>query len=120
MHIELLPGVANVIRFPVELRTRPTLGLMREIAPDCRERSLVTEAFGLEEPAHDLRHQVDRDTAEHILNAMAPRSRVRPGGWLWSRSTACPGQRRGWLCPTTIQPQPGQRPPEARRIHGCK
>lgn len=72
MHIELLPGLDNVVRFPVELRARPTLDLMREIAPDSREVSLVAEAFGLKEPAHALRHQADRDTAEHILNAVAP------------------------------------------------
>ena len=70
MHIELLPGLDNVIRFPVERRARPTLELLREIAPDSREVSLTAHAFGLEEPPHDLRHVVDRRTAEHILNVV--------------------------------------------------
>ena len=68
MHIELLPGLENVIRFPIERRARPTLELLREIAPDSREVSLTALAFGLEEPPHDLRRVVDRRTAEHILN----------------------------------------------------
>jgi len=72
MHIELLPGQDNVVRFPVELRARPSMGLIREIAPDSREVGLAALSFGVEEPAHDLRHRVDRDTAEHILNAVAP------------------------------------------------
>ena len=70
MHIELLPGLENVIRFPVERRARPTLELLREIAPDSREVSLTAVAFGLEEPPHGLRHVVDRRTAEHILNVV--------------------------------------------------
>ena len=72
MHIELLPGQDNVVRFPVELRARPSMELVREIAPDSREVGLAALSFGVEEPAHDLRHQVDRDTAEHILNAVVP------------------------------------------------
>ncbi len=75
MRIEMLPGMDNVIRFPVEERARPTLSLVREIAPDSREVSRVVESFGLDEPTHDLRHQVDRETAEHILNAVP----VEPG-----------------------------------------
>jgi hypothetical protein len=72
MHIELLPGQDNVVRFPVELRARPSMGLVREIAPDSREVGLAALSFGVEEPAHDLRHRVDRDTAEHIMNVVAP------------------------------------------------
>jgi len=72
MQIELLPGLDNVIRFPVEQRARPTLGLVREIAPDSREVSLVALSFGLEEPSPGLRDRVDRETAEHILNAVSP------------------------------------------------
>jgi hypothetical protein len=68
MHIEMLPGTANVVRFPVERRARPTLGLLREIAPDLREVLSIAEAFGLETPAHDLRDRVDAATAEYILN----------------------------------------------------
>ena len=70
MHIELLPGLDNVIRFPLERRVRPTLALLREIAPDVREVLQVAEAFGLEPPPHRLRQEVDRQTAEYILNEM--------------------------------------------------
>lgn len=72
MHIELLPGLGNVIRFPVERRARPTLGLMRGMAPDSREVSLVALSFGLDEPPFDLRDTADRQTAEHILNEVPP------------------------------------------------
>lgn len=72
MHIELLPGLDNVIRFPVERRARPTLALLRGMAPDSREASLVALSFGLDEPAFDLRDTVDRQTAEHILNEAPP------------------------------------------------
>lgn len=72
MHIELLPGLENVVRFPVERRARPTLDLMREIAPDVREVLLVADGFGLEGTPQDLRHAVDRQTAEHILNEVRP------------------------------------------------
>jgi len=70
MRIEMLPGMDNVIRFPVEERAHPTLSLVREVAPDCREVFRVVESFGIEAPAYDLRHQVDRETAERILNAV--------------------------------------------------
>jgi hypothetical protein len=68
MHIEMLPGTTNVVRFPVERRARPTLGLLREIAPDLREVLSIAEAFGLEAPPPDLRDRVDAATAEYILN----------------------------------------------------
>ena len=68
MRIELLPGLTNVIRFPVERRARPTMDLLREIAPDAREVSSAIEAFGLNDPTLGLRDAVDVSTAEHILN----------------------------------------------------
>ncbi len=67
MRVELVPGMANVVRFPVERRARPTLALMREIAPDVREVLNVAEAFGLDMPAHDLRDRVDAETARYIV-----------------------------------------------------
>ncbi|WP_076970455.1 hypothetical protein [Roseomonas mucosa] len=66
MRIELLPGLINVIRFPVERRARPTLDLLREIAPDSREVGNVAEAFGLNYPVVDLREASDASTAEYI------------------------------------------------------
>ena len=68
MRIEMLPGLTNVVRFPVERRARPTLELLRDIAPDVREVLSIAEAFDLDTPAHDLRDRVDLETAEHILN----------------------------------------------------
>ena len=71
MRIELLPGMTNVVRFPIERRARPTLRLVREIAPDVREVLALAEAFGMETPVHDLRARTDAATAEHIA-ASAP------------------------------------------------
>ena len=71
MRIELLPGMTNVVRFPVERRAIPTLRLLREIAPDVREVLGLAEAFGMETPVHDLRARTDAATAEHIA-ANAP------------------------------------------------
>ena len=71
MRIELLPGLTNVIRFPVERRARPTLDVLREIAPDPREVGCAIEAFGLDDPTVNLRDAVDASTAEHILNQVA-------------------------------------------------
>jgi hypothetical protein len=68
MRIERLPGTTNVVRFPVERRARPTLDLLRKIAPDLREVLSIADASGLETPAPDLRDRVDAATAEYILN----------------------------------------------------
>ena len=67
MRIELLPGMTNVLRFPVKRRARPTLVLLQAIAPDVREVLSIAEAFDLEAPNPDLRARVDAETAEHIL-----------------------------------------------------
>ena len=37
MNIELLPGLTNVIRFPIELRAAPSMDVLYEIEPDSRE-----------------------------------------------------------------------------------
>jgi hypothetical protein len=71
MRIEMLPGTMNVVRFPVERRARPTLDLLRDIAPDAREVLVIAEAFDIEAPAPDLRARADRETAEYILNQVA-------------------------------------------------
>ncbi len=72
MRIELVSGTDNVVRFPVERRARPTMDLLREIAPDVREVLQLVESFDLDEPVHDLRHRVDAEMAEHILNHVRP------------------------------------------------
>lgn len=68
MRLDLISGTTNVIRFPVERRAPATLELLREIAPDLRDALYTGEAFGLPMPDPDLRHAVDAQTAEYILN----------------------------------------------------
>jgi hypothetical protein len=65
---DLLPGTTNVVRFPVEERGRPTLDLMRMLAPDVRTIDMLADAYGLEPPGADFRDRVDAEAAEHILN----------------------------------------------------
>ena len=100
MRIELLPGETNVLRFPVEQRARPTLELLRDLAPDVREVLAVAEAYGLDMPVNDLRDRVDLSTAEHIANQV-PAARPATGGdgwpkWsvLWSRPRFALAARR--------------------------
>jgi len=68
MASDRLAGTYNVIRFPIEERARPTLGLMRELAPDVRGIELTAEAFGLPLPPVDFRHRVDGEAAEYVMN----------------------------------------------------
>jgi len=70
MSVELLSGMTNVVRFPVERRARPTLELLRGIAPDVREVMNMAEAFAMERPLPELRERADIATAEHIANQM--------------------------------------------------
>ena len=72
MNIELLPGLTNVVRFPVELRVAPSMGVIAEIRPDVREVELVAESFHLELPGPDLRQQVDAQTAAYIAEHILP------------------------------------------------
>ena len=80
MNIELMPGLTNVVRFPVELRVAPSMDLIYEIEPDVREVLRVGESFFLELPEPGLRERVDAETAtyiaEHIL-PLAPGERRR-------------------------------------------
>jgi hypothetical protein len=59
-------GGAQLIRFPKELVARPTTDLLRSLAPDFRHVSLVAEAFGLDEPHLEIRHDADRAMAKRI------------------------------------------------------
>ena len=72
MRAELLPGMTNVVRFPVERRARPTLELLREIAPDVREVLPMADALGVEAPDPRLRDEADAEMAEWILNQVPP------------------------------------------------
>jgi hypothetical protein len=71
MQTDAMPETSNVLRFPVERRARPTLDLLREIAPDVREVLATAEDFRLEPPAPDLREQADASTAEYVVDQFA-------------------------------------------------
>ena len=73
MATDLLPGTSNVLRFPTEERARPTLELMRNLAPDLRSVDMLSAAYGLELPPTDFRDRVDAEAAEHIVNSVEPR-----------------------------------------------
>ena len=66
MRYETMTLGSNVIRFPVELRAKPSLDLLIEVAPDSREVELIAEAFGFEPPDPDGRGKADRAMAETI------------------------------------------------------
>jgi hypothetical protein len=66
MRIELTPGMTNVVRFPIERRAKPTMDLVREIAPNSREVSLVIESFGFDDDIDGIREAADQDMADYI------------------------------------------------------
>jgi hypothetical protein len=72
VNIELLPGLTNVVRFPLEQRVAPSMEVIFGIQPDCREVERVAEAFHLELPPFDLHHHVDAQTAVHIAEHVLP------------------------------------------------
>jgi hypothetical protein len=77
MRIEYLPGMTNVVRFPVEQRARPSLELLREIAPDCREIDMAAEVFDFDGPLTGIREAADEGMAEYILNHVPPEAGAR-------------------------------------------
>ncbi len=72
VNIEMLPGLTNVIRFPVEQRARPSYGLLVEIEPDIREVLNVAEAFGLEGADPNLKDATDQETARYLAEQVLP------------------------------------------------
>ena len=74
MLTDTVPGTTNVVRFPLERRT--TLDLLRDIAPDAREVSLLAETYDIALLA-DLQDRADHAAAEHILNHAAASGRER-------------------------------------------
>jgi len=72
MRIELVAGMSNVVRFPIERRARPTLDLLRFIAPDVREVLQAVESFELDLPEPELRHTVDEEVASYIADHVRP------------------------------------------------
>ncbi len=72
MNVEMLPGLDSVVRFPIELRVAPSMEVIYEIEPDCREVFQVAESFKLELPDPDLANQVDAETAIYIAEQILP------------------------------------------------
>jgi len=72
VNIELLPGLTNVVRFPIELRAAPSMEVLYEIEPDSREVSLIAESYMLEMPEPELFDLVDQETALHIALHVLP------------------------------------------------
>ena len=72
MNIEMLPGLDNVVRFPIELRVAPSMAVLYDIAPDPREVLLIAESYQLEPPNPDLAHQVDAETARYVAEQVLP------------------------------------------------
>ena len=68
MWVERVAGAGNVLRFPAERRARPTLDLMRSLAPDGRDVLAVALAAGVDLASLDLRSAADAETAKHIDN----------------------------------------------------
>ena len=68
MPTDVWPRTGNVVRFPIEEVGRPTLEVMRALAPDLRTIDMVANAYGLALPQPEFRDGVDAEAAEHILN----------------------------------------------------
>ena len=66
MRYETLTLGGNVIRFPVELRAKPSIDLLIDVEPDSREVELIVEAFGFDAPDPEGRAKADWAMAERI------------------------------------------------------
>ena len=62
----------NVIRFPIEVRAKPSIDLLIEVVPDSREVELTAEAFGFDPPDPEGRSKADRAMAETIAHTDLP------------------------------------------------
>jgi hypothetical protein len=77
MQIELPRGTNSFIRFPVELRSLPTLGRLHEVAPDVRVVLNLAAASGPEAPAHNFRDHTVEETAGLFALQTPPRGHAR-------------------------------------------
>jgi hypothetical protein len=75
MRYESLTLGGNVIRFPIEMRAKPSIDLLIEIAPDMREVELIAEAFGFDVPDPEGRDNADRAMGERIAAMALPADR---------------------------------------------
>jgi hypothetical protein len=83
---ELIFVGGNVIRFPVELRARPSIALVLDLAPDLQEVTLIAEAFGLEAPDPDIRDDADRSMVKRIALTIFPVNADEQGNTLGAMS----------------------------------
>ena len=74
MNIELVPGLTNVVRFPLEERVKPSMALIHEIEPDVRDVLQVDDAFGLGLVRRALFEASDQETARFIAEQVLPAS----------------------------------------------
>ena len=72
MRYETIGLVSNVIRFPIELRAKPSLDLLSDVAPDMREVELIAEAFGFDAPDPEGRDKADGAMAETLAKTVLP------------------------------------------------
>ena len=81
MRYETMTLGSNVIRFPVELRAKPSIDLLIEVAPDSREVELIAEAFGFERARPGWAEQGgSRDGGDDREDGFAGRSEGAAGG----------------------------------------
>lgn len=66
MWTELLGSATNVVRFPIERRARPTLELMRRLAPGTDDLTALATLPHLRHPACSVRERADAAAAGHI------------------------------------------------------
>jgi hypothetical protein len=85
MRYETLTLGGNVIRFPVELRAKPSIDLLIDVAPDLREVELIAEAFGFDAPDPEGGRRPIGRWRRGSRRWTCP-STDRSGGWHWTRS----------------------------------